>query len=279
MFLGCHLSVSGGYSAMGKTALSIGANTFQFFTRNPRGRGFKRPSEDDVAGLLQIIKENNFGPLVAHAPYTFNPASSDERIKEYTAEAMAEDVEFLEAIPGCLYNFHPGCHTGAGSDVGIANVSSLLNRIISPTQSTLMLIETMAGKGTEIGKTFEEIRAIIDGVDEDKRHLVGVCLDTCHVWDGGYDIAGETERVLERFDAIIGMSRLKAVHLNESKNPLGARKDRHEILGAGSLTMAGIENIVTNPMLEDLPVCLETPNELDGYKREIELVRRIRGEI
>ncbi len=279
MFIGCHLSVSGGYSAMGKTALSIGADTFQFFTRNPRGRGFKRPSEDDVAGLLQIIKENNFGPLVAHAPYTFNPASSDERIKEYTAEAMAEDVKFLESIPGCLYNFHPGCHTGSGTEAGIANVAGLLNRIISPTQSTLMLIETMAGKGTEIGKTFEEIRAIIDGVDEDKRHLVGVCLDTCHVWDGGYDIAGNTENVLEEFDRVIGVSRLKAVHLNESKNPLGARKDRHEILGEGNLTMEGIKRIVTSPVLEGLPFCLETPNELEGYKREIELVRRIRGEI
>lgn len=279
MFIGCHLSVSEGYCAMGRTALSIGANTFQFFTRNPRGRGFKRPSSEDVAGLLGIIKENNFGPLVAHAPYTFNPASSDERIREYTAAAMAEDVEFLEALPGTLYNFHPGCHTGAGADVGIANVSAILNRIISPSQSTLMLIETMAGKGTEIGKTFEEIRAVIDGVDQNKRHLVGVCLDTCHVWDGGYDIAGNTAGVLEEFDRVIGISHLKAVHLNESKNSLGAKKDRHEILGAGNLTMEGIERIVTNPILEKLPFCLETPNELAGYKREIELVRKIRGEI
>ncbi len=263
---------------MGETALSIGANTFQFFTRNPRGRGFKRPTAEDVARLLKIMDENSFGPIVAHAPYTFNPASSDGRIREYTATAMAEDVAFLEAIPGTLYNFHPGCHTGAGADKGIANVSALLNRIISSEQKTVMLIETMAGKGTEIGRSFEEIRAMIDGVEESKRHLVGVCLDTCHVWDGGYDIAGETEAVLDEFDRIIGISQLKAVHLNESKNPMGAKKDRHEILGAGNLGMEGIERIVTSPRLSGLPFCLETPNELDGYKREIETVRRMRGD-
>lgn len=279
MYIGCHLSVSGGYAAMGETALSIGANTFQFFTRNPRGRGFKRPTDADVAKLCRIMSENNFGPLVAHAPYTFNPASSDERIKEYTAEAMAEDVDFLEAIPGTLYNFHPGCHTGSGADVGIANVCALLNRIIKPEQKTIMLIETMAGKGTEIGRTFEEIKQMIDGVDEDKRHLVGVCLDTCHVWDGGYDIAGNTEAVLDEFERVIGTSRLKAIHLNESKNPMGAKKDRHEVLGSGNLTLEGIERIVKSPRLEGLPFCLETPNELEGYKREIELVRKIRGEI
>ncbi len=263
---------------MGETALAIGANTFQFFTRNPRGRGFKRPTPEDVARLTEIMSENSFGPIIAHAPYTFNPASSDERIREYTASAMAEDVAFLESIPGTLYNFHPGCHTGAGTDVGIANVASLLNGIISPEQKTVMLIETMAGKGTELGRSFEEIRAMIDGVDENKRHLVGVCLDTCHVWDGGYGIAGETEAVLDEFERIIGLSRLKAVHLNESKNPLGARKDRHEILGAGHLGLEGIKQIVTSPRLEGLPFCLETPNELDGYKREIEAVRRMRGE-
>lgn len=264
---------------MAKTALSIGADTFQFFTRNPRGRGFKRPSDEDIGELVSILKEHSFGPLIAHAPYTFNPASSDERIKEYTTAAIAEDIQFLEAIPGVLYNFHPGCHTGSGAEVGIANVAAVLNGIITPGQKTVMLIETMAGKGTELGRSFEEIRAIIDSVDEDKRSSVGVCLDTCHVWDGGYDVSENIEDVLSELDRVIGISRLRAVHLNESKNPMGARKDRHEILGSGTIGLDGIKRIVTSPRLEGLPFCLETPNELEGYKREIELVRELRGEM
>lgn len=273
LYIGCHLSVSGGYEAMGKTALKIGANTFQYFTRNPRGRGFKRPTDEDAAALSALVRENGFAPLVAHAPYTFNPASSDARIHDYTVEAMREDVALLEAIPGTLYNFHPGCHTGAGADAGIANTAGVLNEVIVPGQSTTMLIETMAGKGTEIGKTFEEIRAIIDAVDEDKREHVGVCLDTCHVWDGGYDIAGETDAVLDEFDRVIGLERLRAVHLNDSKNPLGAKKDRHEVICAGALMLEGIVRIINNPHLEGLPFCLETPNELEGYAREIALLR------
>ncbi len=275
-YLGCHLSVSEGYEAMGKYALSIGANTFQYFTRNPRGRGFSRPDDSDVAALCKIISNNGFAPPLAHAPYTFNPASEDERIRSYTAEAMAQDIEVLEAIPGALYNFHPGCHVGLGAQAGIANCASILNEVIRPDQNATVLIETMAGKGTEIGKTFEEVRAIIDSVDESVRHKVGVCLDTCHISDGGYDIAGDTDAVLDEFDRIIGLDRLYAVHLNDSKNPIGARKDRHEKIGEGFLTLEGITRIICNDKLREKPFYLETPNELDGYKAEIALLRSIR---
>lgn len=275
-YIGCHLSVSGGYEAMGKTALSINANTFQYFTRNPRGRGFRRPSADDVAALVALMNENGFAPPLAHAPYTFNPASAKAELWEYSRDSMREDIEVLEAIPGALYNFHPGCHVGIGSEEGIKNTARLLNEVISAGQGTTVLIETMAGKGSEIGKTFEEIADIISQVKPELRDKVGVCLDTCHIWDGGYDIAGDTESVLDSFDKIIGLYRLRAVHLNDSKNVLGAAKDRHEKIGDGALGLDGVKRIINSPRLKDLPFYLETPNELDGYAAEIKLLREIR---
>lgn len=277
-YIGCHLSVSEGYEAMGKTALSIGANTFQYFTRNPRGRGFKRPTDADVTALVRLMEENGFGPALAHAPYTFNPASCEDRIWDYSRDSMKEDIEFLEAIPGSLYNFHPGSHVGKGADIGIANTARLLNEVMFPEQKTIVLIETMAGKGSEIGRNFEEIAQIISLVDEDKRHRLGVCLDTCHVSDGGYEIAENTDAVLDEFDRIIGLDRLYAIHLNDSKNPLGAKKDRHEKIGEGFIGLEGLKNVITNPRLKDLPFYLETPNELDGYEKEIALLRSVRGE-
>jgi deoxyribonuclease-4 len=272
-YIGCHLSISGGYENMGKVALSIGANTFQFFTRNPRSSRVRNTNIDDITALARLITENGFAPLIAHAPYTYNPAAAKEDIREFTATAMREDVELLENIPGTLYNFHPGCHVGQGSDVGIRLCSDVLNKVITPGQSTTVLIETMAGKGSEIGCTFEEVRAIIDGVEPSKQPHVGVCLDTCHVSDGGYDIAGETESVLAEFDRIVGRDRLKGIHLNDSKNPVGAHKDRHEKIGEGFLTLEGITNIINSPRLEGLPFCLETPNEVDGYAAEIKLLK------
>ena len=272
-YIGCHLSVSDGYEAMGKTALSIGANTFQYFTRNPRGRGFRRPSKEDVAALVALMKEHGFAPPLAHAPYTFNPASCEARIWDYSRDSMREDLEVLSEIPGSLYNFHPGSHVGKGSEVGIANCARLLSEVITPGQDTKVLIETMAGKGSEIGKTFEEIKAIIDAVSDDCRPHVGVCLDTCHISDGGYEITTATDDVLDAFDSIIGLDRLCAIHLNDSKNPLGAAKDRHEKIGEGFLGLEGITNIINNPRIAHLPFYLETPNELDGYAAEIALLK------
>lgn len=278
-YIGCHLSISGGYENMGKVALSIGANTFQFFTRNPRSSRVRNTNIDDIKALAALLRENEFGPLIAHAPYTYNPAAAKEDIREFTASAMREDVELLENIPGTLYNFHPGCHVGQGAEEGIRLCSDVLNKVITPGQSTVVLIETMAGKGTEIGCTFEEVRAIIDGVEEPKRPHVGVCLDTCHVSDGGYDIAGNPEVVLDEFDRIIGLDRLKGIHLNDSKNPLGAHKDRHEKIGEGFLTLEGITGIINSPRLAGLPFCLETPNEVEGYAAEIKLLKEAyRGE-
>lgn len=277
-YIGCHLSVSGGYEAMGKNALSIGANTFQYFTRNPRGRGFKRPSEEDVAALVALIRENGFAPPLAHAPYTFNPASAEDRIWQYSCDSMKEDMEILENIPGALYNFHPGCHVGIGTDAGIENIVKLLDSVIIPGQSTTVLLETMAGKGSEIGGKFEEISRIISLTDEKKRAHLGVCLDTCHVSDGGYDIAAETDKVLLEFERIIGLDRLRAIHLNDSKNPLGAKKDRHEKIGEGFIGIEGVKNIITNSRIAHLPFYLETPNELDGYAAEIALLRGIRND-
>lgn len=275
-YIGCHLSVSDGYEAMGKTALTLGANTFQYFTRNPRGRGFRRPASEDVAALVSLMQENGFAPPLAHAPYTFNPASADERIWTYSRDSMREDLEVLEEIPGALYNFHPGCHVGIGDEAGIANTAKLLNEVITPGQGTVVLIETMSGKGSEIGKTFEQVRAIIDGVDLDRRRHVGVCLDTCHVSDGGYDIANETEATVSLFDEIVGIDRLRAVHLNDSKNPLGAAKDRHEKIGEGFLGLEAFRRIINEPRLKSLPFYLETPNELPGYANEIALLKSLR---
>jgi len=261
---------------MGRTALSLGANTFQYFTRNPRGRGFRRPAREDVLALVRLMEENGFAAPLAHAPYTFNPASGDERIWTYSRDSMKEDLEVLADIPGALYNFHPGCHVGIGSEAGIANCARLLSEVITPGQGTRVLIETMAGKGSEIGKSFEEIRAIIDSVDEACRPHVGVCLDTCHISDGGYDVVGDRDAVLDAFDDIIGLDRLYAIHLNDSKNPLGAAKDRHEKIGEGFLGLEGIKNIINDSRIGHLPFYLETPNELDGYAMEIALLKSVR---
>lgn len=271
--LGCHLSVSKGYEHMGREALSVGANTFQFFTRNPRGGSFKLPSEQDIFALVKLMEENNFAPIIAHAPYTFNPCALDEGIRDYTKRVMAEDVRLLDKIPNALYNFHPGCHVSQGVDIGIEKTADTLNTILEQSEKTMVLIETMAGKGTEIGKTFEEIQGIIDRVENKDR--VGVCLDTCHVHDGGYNIADDVYSVLDEFDRIIGFDRLKAIHLNDSKNVLGAHKDRHEKIGEGNLTLDGIIKIITHPVVRNLPICLETPNDIDGYAREIATLQQM----
>ena len=269
--IGCHLSVSGGYENMGKTALSIGADTFQFFTRNPRGGSFRAPSDEDIAKLNALMAENSFAPIIAHAPYTLNPCAADDTIRAYTKDTMTADLKILDNIPNALYNFHPGCHVSQGVEVGIEKTADTLNDILKRSSRTIVLIETMAGKGSEIGKTFEEVRAIIDRVEDSSR--VGVCLDTCHVHDAGYDISGDPYGVLDEFNRVRGLYRLRAIHLNDSKNPLGAHKDRHEKIGDGYLTLDGIIKIVSHPVVSKLPICLETPNELDGYAREIALIR------
>lgn len=269
--IGCHLSTTKGFKNMGKEALSIGANTFQFFTRNPRGGKAKDIDEKDVAGLLEIMKENSFAKILAHAPYTLNGCSADENTRKFATQMMADDLVRMEYLPNNLYNFHPGSHVKQGVDVGIDFIVEMLNTVLKPEQTTTVLLETMAGKGTEIGRSFEEIAQIIERVDL-KDHL-GVCLDTCHVYDAGYDIVNDLDNVLDEFDRIIGLDRLKAIHLNDSKNPFKSHKDRHEKIGEGSLGLEGISRIINHPKLRHLPFFLETPNELDGYKNEIELLR------
>ncbi|WP_195988018.1 deoxyribonuclease IV [Clostridium sp. D53t1_180928_C8] len=269
--IGCHLSTTKGFKNMGKEALSIGANTFQFFTRNPRGGKAKDIDEKDVAGLLEIMKENSFAKILAHAPYTLNGCSADENTRKFATQMMADDLVRMEYLPNNLYNFHPGSHVKQGVDVGIDFIVEMLNTVLKPEQTTTVLLETMAGKGTEIGRSFEEIAQIIERVYL-KDHL-GVCLDTCHVYDAGYDIVNDLDNVLDEFDRIIGLDRLKAIHLNDSKNPFKSHKDRHEKIGEGSLGLEGISRIINHPKLRHLPFFLETPNELDGYKNEIELLR------
>ena len=271
--IGCHLSSSGGYLNMGKEAKRIGANTFQFFTRNPRGGSVKIPTDDDVLGLVKIMQENDFAPIIAHAPYTFNPCALDEGIRDYTKRTMAEDMKLLDKIPNALYNFHPGSHVQQGVEIGVGKTADTLNSILDKSEKTMALIETMAGKGSEIGKTFEEIAKIIEKTENKAR--VGVCLDTCHINDGGYDVTNNFYGVLEEFDKIIGLDRLKAVHLNDSKNPFGAHKDRHEKIGEGHLTLDGIITAITHPVVSKLPIVLETPNDLDGYAREIALLKKL----
>ena len=270
--IGCHLSTTKGFKNMGKEALSIGANTFQFFTRNPRGGKAKDIDEKDVNALLEIMKENNFAKILAHAPYTLNGCSADENTRKFATEMMADDLIRMEYLPNNLYNFHPGSHVKQGVDIGINYIAEMLNTVLKPEQTTTVLLETMAGKGTEIGRSFEEIAQIIEKV-ELKDHL-GVCLDTCHVYDAGYDIVNDLDNVLEEFDKIIGLDKLKAIHLNDSKNPFKSHKDRHEKIGEGTLGLEGVSRIINHPKLRHLPFFLETPNELDGYKNEIELLKK-----
>ena len=272
--IGCHLSSSGGFLAMGETARRIGATTFQFFTRNPRGSRAKAIDPADAAALRALLTAESFGPIVAHAPYTINPCSKDERTREFARETLADDLARMEYLPGNLYNFHPGSHTGQGTDAGIAQIADTLNAILRPEQQTTVLVETMAGKGTEVGRRFEELRAIIDRVELGEK--LGVCLDTCHVSDAGYDVAGNLDGVLAEFDRVIGLARLRAVHLNDSLNPCGAHKDRHARIGEGTLGQETFRRIINHPALRNLPFVLETPNELDGYAREIALLRGMR---
>lgn len=274
LHIGCHLSAAKGYASMGREALSIGANTFQFFTRNPRGGNAKAVSPEDVAAYLALAKERGISVILAHAPYTLNGCSADESIRDFAIRTLRDDLERMEHLPGNLYNFHPGSHVGQGIDMGVGFIADMLNAVLWEDMRTTVLLETMAGKGSEVGSRFEELRAIIDRV-ELNAHL-GVCLDTCHVSDAGYDIVNDLDGVLTAFDRVIGLDRLKAIHLNDSKNPCGARKDRHEKLGEGTLGFDALMRVVNHPALRDLPFLLETPNELDGYAREIALVKEAR---
>lgn len=272
---GCHLSSSAGFLAMGNTALALGADTFQFFTRNPRGGRAKALDPEDAAALAALMRAHCFGPVIAHAPYTINPCSAEPRTREFARETMADDLLRLEVLPGNYYNFHPGSHVGQGTEAGIALIAETLNAILTPDGRTTVLLETMAGKGTEIGGRFEELREILDRVDAGAR--MGVCLDTCHVYDAGYDIAGDLDGVLTEFDRVVGLSRLRALHLNDSKNPFGSHKDRHEKLGQGSLGAEAFRRIVRHPALHGLPMVLETPNDLPGYAAEIAFLRAAEG--
>ncbi|MGL4848841.1 MAG: deoxyribonuclease IV [Clostridium sp.] len=275
--IGCHLSTTNGFEHMGKEAVSIGANTFQFFTRNPRGGKAKAIDQKDVDGLLKIMKENNFSKILAHAPYTLNACSGTESTREFAIQTMRDDLERMEYLPGNLYNFHPGSHVKQGVEVGINYIVNMLNEVIKEDQNTTVLLETMAGKGTEIGRNFEEIAEIISRVE--LKEKMGVCLDTCHIHDGGYDIVNDLDGVLDQFDKIIGLDRLKAIHLNDSKNIVNSHKDRHEKIGEGEIGLEAIEKIINNERLKGIPFFLETPNELDGYKKEIELLRNLYKEV
>ncbi len=269
--IGCHLSISRGFRAIAETAASIGANTFQFFSRNPRGGAVRRMDPDDIAAFHAYAAEHGIGTVLAHAPYTLNPCSPKPKVREFARTCLSEDLLRLEATPHQLYNFHPGSHVGQGVERGIQMIADVLNEVLVPDQTTTVLLETMAGKGTEVGGTFEELRAIIDKVELSDH--VGVCLDTCHAWDAGYDVADALEGVLEHFDAVIGIERLHAVHLNDSLNPLGSHKDRHARLGEGAIGFDALVQVVRHPMLRDLPFILETPNGLPGYADEIRRVR------
>lgn len=269
--LGCHLSAAKGFERMGRDALSIGADTFQFFTRNPRGARAKAHDPEDMEKLGALMRENGFGKVIAHAPYTMNACSADPRLRDLAAEMMADDLARLESLPGNYYNFHPGSHVGQGTEAGIAQIADVLNRVLRPEQKTTVLLETMAGKGSEIGRTFEELRAILDRVElQDK---MGVCIDTCHLSDAGYPVVEDFDGVLAGFDRIIGLDRLYAVHLNDSMNPQGSHKDRHARIGEGTLGIGFAERVINHPALQGLPFCLETPNELEGHGKEIQLLR------
>lgn len=271
--IGCHLSSSKGFLKMGETALSLGANTFQFFTRNPRGGNAKALVPEDIKALSDLLRRRCFAPVIAHAAYTMNACSADPKIRDFVRRTMADDLERLEYLPGCLYNFHPGSHVGQGTETGIQLIADTLNDVLSPSVHTTVLLETMAGKGSEVGGRFEELRAVLDRVHHSEK--MGVCLDTCHVFDAGYDIAGHLDEVLSEFDRAIGLSRLKAIHLNDSQNGLGSRKDRHARLGEGKIGLEALAAVARHPALSGLPFILETPNELPGYAREISLIRSL----
>ena len=273
LHIGCHLSSSKGFAAMGRQALELGADTFQFFTRNPRGSRAKELDTADAASLLALLGENHFAPIVAHAAYTLNLCGATAENRRFAQETMADDLRRLEHLPGQYYNFHPGSHVGQGTAEGVRLIARALNLLLTPDQATTVLLETMAGKGSEVGGRFEELREILDQVELDGK--MGVCLDTCHVSDAGYDIIHDLDGVLTEFDKVLGLGRLKAIHLNDSKNPRGSHKDRHACLGEGTIGLEALARIVRHPALRDLPFCLETPNDLDGYRREIALMREL----
>ena len=269
-YIGCHLTISKGFAAMGQEAVRLGGNTAQFFTRNPRGGKAKDIDPADIAVLRDIMKQNHFGPLIAHAPYTINPCAAKPETLEFARITMADDLRRLDFLPGTLYNFHPGSHVGQGVEAAVEKIAETLNLVLYPEMQTTVLLETMAGKGTEMGRSFQELRAILDRVALSDR--VGVCLDTCHVSDAGYDIIGDLDGVLEEFDRVIGLDRLRALHLNDSMNPPGSHKDRHEKLGKGFLGLDTFRHIMTHPLLRSLPKVLETPNDAHGYAEEIALL-------
>ncbi|MDD3430017.1 MAG: deoxyribonuclease IV [Oscillospiraceae bacterium] len=273
LHIGCHLSASKGFAAMGREALKINADTFQFFTRNPRGGAAKEIDEADVKALLQIVQANAFAPLLAHAPYTLNVCSAKEETRTFARSIFKDDLERMEYLPGSYYNFHPGSHVGQGVDVGCDFIVEMLNAFITPQQSTTVLLETMAGKGSEIGRSFEELQNILEKVEQQEK--VGICLDTCHVLDGGYDIVNRLEEVLEKFDKVIGLKKLRAVHLNDSMYGLESHKDRHAKIGEGAIGLEAISRIICHPVLKTLPFYLETPNDVQGYGEEIQLLRGI----
>jgi len=271
--LGCHLSSSKGYLAMGKDALRIGANTFQFFTRNPRGSSVKKIDSEDAQALQSLLQEHDFAKLLGHAPYTLNPCSADARVREFALMVLAEDLANLEFLPGNFYNFHPGSHVGQGSEAGILLIVEALNACLKPSHRTMVLLETMSGKGSEVGSSFEELAQIIDGVA--LKEKLGVCLDTCHIYSAGYDLVNDLDGVLEEFDRLVGLERLQAIHLNDSLTPFASRKDRHAKIGEGSIGLAAILRILEHPLLETVPFYLETPqDDLDGYGAEIRMLRQ-----
>ncbi len=271
MPIGNHLSASKGFAAMGRAAVALGADTFAFFTRNPRGGAVKKMDPADAGKLLDLAGEQHFGKLVAHAPYTMNLCAAKEDVRRFSLEVIVDDLKRMEYLPGNYYNFHPGSHVGQGEEAGIALIAEALNKALTKEQTTTVLLETMAGKGSEVGRTFEELRAILDAVE--LKEKVGVCFDTCHVWDGGYDIAGRLDEVLEEFDRVIGLDRLRAVHFNDSMNVCGARKDRHARIGEGCIGAEALRRVAVHPLLSGRPFILETPNDDEGYRREIALFR------
>lgn len=273
IYIGNHLSTTGGFTAMGRNALKLGADTFAFFTRNPRGGSAKEIDPKDVQGLIEIMEANGFGPLVAHAPYTMNLCSAKADVREFALSMLKDDMQRMEYLPGNYYNFHPGSHTGQGVETGVEQIVAALDEAMFEEMQTTILLETMAGKGSEVGANFGELRMILDRVRMPEK--LGVCLDTCHVWDGGYDVVTDIDAVLDEFDRVIGLDKLKAIHMNDSLNVLAAHKDRHAKLGEGNIGLEALERIVRHPKLQGLPFILETPNDDAGYAKEIAWVRSV----